>query len=144
MTFDQNENPSPEADATAEPNEIEPINESEDSGEFAAMLEADGANAPSDGKIGDQVTGTIVQVGEIDAFVDCGLRNELPIALSEITGDDGKLACEIGDEVTAHIAKGNDGLVLTRALNLRNAGADALRQAFASETPLEGKVGETN
>jgi small subunit ribosomal protein S1 len=150
MTFEQNETPPPEPTETPETKEtqdaqdIQPINESEDSGEFAAMLEAEAQVAPEDAKIGDKVTGKIIQIGEVDAFVDCGLRNELPMAVSELKDETGAFKLEIGDEVTGHIAKGPDGLKLTLAVNLREAGHDALQQMYAAGTPVEGKVGDTN
>ncbi len=144
MTFDQNENPPPEpAEIPAAP-EVQPLNESEDSSEFAAMLEAEAVAAPADGKVGDKVTGTIIQIGEHDAFVACGLRNELPLAVAEISDAEGKLTHQVGDQITAHIAKGTDGLKLTMGLKLRDAGRDALRKAFESGTPVAGKVGDTN
>ncbi len=143
MTFDQNESPPPEPADNATP-EIQPLNESEDSDEFAALLEAESQTAPDNGKVGDKVTGTIVQIGEVDAFIDCGLRNELPMSVAELKDDNDELKHRIGDQVTGHIAKGTDGLKLTMALNLREAGRDALQQAYDSGTPIEGKVGETN
>ncbi len=144
MTFDQNESSPPEPREPSDNSDVQPINESEDSGEFAAMLAAETGAAPEDGKAGDKVTGTIIQIGEVDAFVDCGLRNELPLAVGELRGDDGELTHQVGDQITAHIAKAPDGLKLTLALNLRDAGRDALQQAYDSGTPVEGKVGETN
>jgi len=135
MSFENNED---------ETTPIQPINESEDSGEFAAMLAAEGEAGPQPGKVGDKVSGTIIQIGEADAFVDCGLRNELPIALNELLDDEGQLAHAVGDQITGHIAQGQDGLKLTLSLNLRDAGHDALQKAFDSGTPVQGKVGETN
>lgn len=144
MTFDQKETPPPDPAENQESPEIQPLNESEDSGEFAAMLEAEAQSAPEDAKIGDKVTGKIVQIGEVDAFVDCGLRNELPMAVAELKDEAGAFKHEIGDAVTGHIAKGPDGLKLTLAINLREAGRDALQEMYASGTPVEGKVGDTN
>ncbi len=144
MTFDQNETTPPEPTENTSTEEIQPLNESEDSGEFAAMLEAQTQAAPDEGKVGDKVTGTIVQIGEVDAFVDCGQRNELPMAVAELKDDNGELKHQVGDQVTGHIAKGPEGLKLTLALNLRHAGREALQQAFDSGTPVEGKVGDTN
>lgn len=144
MTFDQNESNSPDPTPPATTPEVEPLNESDDSGEFAAMLAAEESAAPAEGKVGDKVTGTIIQIGEVDAFVDCGLRNELPLAVSDIRDGKGELTHKVGDQITGHIAKGTDGLKLTLGLNLRDAGRTALQQAFESGTPVEGKVGETN
>ncbi|MCB1184501.1 S1 RNA-binding domain-containing protein [bacterium] len=160
MTFDQNENPAPNAPETSETPETAtpaaaaseasadgaaPINESEDSGEFAALLDSGPGAALADAKVGDKVTGTIVQIGDDDAFVDCGLRNELPMAVEELKDESGELKHQVGDQVTGHIAKGKDGgLKLTLAINLREAGRAALQQAYEAGTPVEGKVGDTN
>jgi len=124
--------------------EIQPLNESEDSAEFAAMLAAEGSATTKTAKAGDQATGVIIQIGKADAFVDCGLRLELPIAVSELCNADGELAFEVGDQITAHVAAGPNGLKLTRALQLRDTDTEALHAAFAAGTPLAGKVGSTN
>jgi len=50
----------------------------------------------------------------------------------------------VGDEITAHVQKGQDGLKLTMAINLREAGRKALEDAHTAGTPVEGKVGQTN
>jgi small subunit ribosomal protein S1 len=147
MTFDHDDNDSPRTSPQPEPKptpSIQPLNESEDSAEFAALLESEHHAEPSDGKIGDKVTGKIVQIGEKDAFVDCGLRNELPMAVAELQDGNGEFKHKIGDRVTGHIAKGPDGLKLTLAVNLRDAGREALREAYESATPVSGKVSETN
>jgi small subunit ribosomal protein S1 len=139
MTSDQNENVNPDS-GQEDPNaENETSND-----EFAELLAASTAAEPAEAKAGDKVTGTIIQIGDHDAFVDCGFRNELPISTSELKGPDGELLCEVGQEITAHVQKGPDGLKLTLAVNLRHAGHDALTQAYEAGTPVEGKVGETN
>jgi small subunit ribosomal protein S1 len=143
---------------TSEPNDFQesaPANESpivvpapnddEPSTEFAALLADEAAAAPNEPKAGDKVNGTIVQITEAEAFVDCGGRNELPLALDEIRDENGNLLHKVGDQIDGHLAKGKDGeLKFTLAINLRDAGKRALADAFASGTPVEGKVGETN
>jgi len=136
MTIDANEN-------------VNPIPEDEESSEdFAAMLDAHDAEGNggevSDVKIGAKVTGKLIQIGDHEAFVDCGFRNELPISVEELKDADGQMTHNIGDEITAHVQKGNDGPKLTMAINLRDAGNKALLSAFEAGTPVEGKVGETN
>ena len=112
--------------------------------EFAELFENTPAAEPAEAKPGDKVTGTIIQMGEVDAFVDCGLRNELPMAVAELKDDEGNLQYQVGDKVTAHVQKGNDGLKLTLAVKLKDAGRKALEEAHAAGTPVEGKVGQTN
>ena len=132
MTSEVNENPTPEDsdDATSE--------------EFSELLESHGNAEPGDAQPGDEVTGRIIQIGPQDAFVDCGLRNELPIAVTELQNEEGELAFAVGDEITAHVQKDGEGLKLTRSLHLRNAGVEALQAAFDAGTPVEGTVKETN
>ncbi|MCP4292907.1 MAG: S1 RNA-binding domain-containing protein [bacterium] len=145
MTIDPNENvnPAPENEELNEESATEETSE-----DFAAMLDAHDAAADghevSDVKIGAKVTGKIIQIGDHEAFVDCGFRNELPISVSELKDDAGELTLNVGDEITAHVQKGNDGPKLTMAINLRDSGNKALQQAFEAGTPVEGKVGDTN
>jgi len=132
MTSDQTEN-------------VNPVPEPEKSSdEFANLLESSDAAEPAEIKPGDKLTGKIIQIGERDAFVDCGGRNELPIDVAELKDDEGNLKHAVGDEITAHVQKSPDGLKLTMAINLREAGRKALADAFEAGTPVEGKVGQTN
>lgn len=139
MTSDQNENQNPEI-GPEDPN----FDDDASSDEFAELLAASAAAEPSEARAGDKMTGTIIQIGDHDAFVDCGLRNELPIATAELKNAEGELQYAVGQQITAHVQKGPDGLKLTLALNLRHAGHEALTQAYKSGTPVEGKVGQTN
>lgn len=139
MTSELNENPTPQ------PEDAEPNTETEGSSEeFADLLAESEGSTPAEAKPGDQLTGRIIQIGDHESFVDCGLRNELPISTEELKNDEGELQYEVGQEITAHVQKGSDGLKLTLAINLREAGRKALEQAYHAGTPVEGKVGQTN
>lgn len=139
MTSELNENPTPQ------PEDAEPNTETESSSEeFADLLAESEGSTPAEAKPGDQLTGRIIQIGDHESFVDCGLRNELPISTEELKNDEGELQYEVGQEITAHVQKGSDGLKLTLAINLREAGRKALEQAYHAGTPVEGKVGQTN
>jgi small subunit ribosomal protein S1 len=135
---------------TIDPNEnVNPTPEDEESSEdFAAMLEAHESESDSgevsEVKIGAKVTGKIIQIDGHEAFVDCGFRNELPISVEELKDNEGQLQYSVGDEITAHVQKGNEGPKLTMAINLRDSGRKALLEAYEAGTPIEGKVGETN
>jgi len=153
MTTDQNENPIPPAEESPN-NELESPQDSTrdkeiddpetESDEFAEMLAASEKAEPTEAKPGDKLTGTIIQIDGPDAFVDCGLRNELPLSVQELKDADGEMKYQIGDEITAHVQKSPDGLKLTMAISLREAGSEALTAAFAAGTPVKGKVGSTN
>nr|MEE4268411.1 S1 RNA-binding domain-containing protein [Candidatus Krumholzibacteria bacterium] len=160
MTSDQNENmnPTPDGDETPQTPEnptaagqesadLDPLMAAEDEEsrqEFADMLEASSAGELTSLKPGDKVSGTIIQIGDIDAFVDCGGRNELPMAVAELKDEEGQLKHAVGDEITAHVQKSPDGLKLTMAINLKEAGSKALQDAYDAGTPVEGKVTQTN
>ena len=132
----------------SQPGQPEVVDESDepaaDENEFAKMLAAADQAGPAEANPGDKLTGKIIQIDGPDAFVDCGLRNELPMSVQELKGPDGKLQFQVGDEVTAYVQKAQDGLKLTLAVKLRDAGHEALTAAYAAGTPVQGKVGSTN
>ncbi len=141
MTSDQNENPTPHPDDGV----VEETSDTTDnSDEFAKLLAASENAEPTEAQPGDKLTGRIIQIDGPDAFVDCGLRNELPISVQELKNTDGEMKFKVGDEITAYVQKSPDGLKLTKAVNLKEAGSGALIAAFAAGTPVKGKVGSTN
>lgn len=140
MTSELNENQDRPAD-DAEPT---PDSTPQERAEFAELLEQADAAQPADAKPGDKVTGTIIQIEGADAFVDCGLRHELPISVEELKDDKGELKYQVGQTITAHVQKGPAGLKLTMAIHLREADLKVLKEAYASGTPVEGKVKDTN
>jgi small subunit ribosomal protein S1 len=154
MTFDQNENlnPDPEKIETPEASEAspaeevtayDPLDDNDAGDDFASMLDSADQEVVAEAKPGDKLTGKIIQIGDHDSFVDCGLRNELPIATEELKADDGNLTFNVGDSITAHVQKGPDGLKLTLAVK-GAANLHVLQQASESGTPVEGKIIETN
>ena len=115
----------------------------DDGDEFARLLAGDErtATAPTPGQ---RVTGVIVQIGELDAFVDCGGRQELSLPTAELQDEDGKQQYAVGDEITAHVIGKADEMSLTLAIDLRQAGWRTLTEAHAAGTPIRGKVHGTN
>ncbi|MEZ4387569.1 MAG: S1 RNA-binding domain-containing protein [Candidatus Krumholzibacteriia bacterium] len=128
----------------------EPINQDfqddQDSTEFSEMLAAaeDGKPEP---KPGEQVTGRVVQITPTEIFVDVGARTELAMPVDQVHDADGKLTVAEGDEVTGYVAKGPDGLMLTRSVSASQAGSralDMLREAMEAGVPVDGKITATN
>ena len=105
--------PPSEEPASSQPETDEPA---EDGGEFAEMLDAATNAEPAAANPGDKVTGKIVQIDGPDAFVDCGLRNELPIAVADLKDGPDAPDPQVGDEVTAYVQKSEDGLKLAKAV----------------------------
>ena len=141
MTSDQNENPevNPDDEVVEETSDT-----ADNSDDFAKLLAASENAEPTEARPGDKLTGKIIQIDGPDAFVDCGLRNELPISVQELKNADGEMKFKVGDEITAYVQKSPDGLKLTKAVNLKEAGTGALTAAFAAGTPVKGKVDSTN
>ena len=118
----------------------------QDSTEFSELL-AESEDGRPEPAVGEQVTGRVVQLTATEVFVDVGARTELPMSADELRDDEGQLTVAEGDEVTAYVAKGPDGLMLTRTMNAAQAGSkamDMLRDAMASGVPVEGKITATN
>ena len=131
----------------------DPINQDftddgEDQGaqEFAELLAASAETTPEP-KPGQKISGKVVQIGPDEIFVDVGARNELPMAAEELKDEDGTLACQIGDEVTAYVVETPGGLALKQSLSPGDSGRQALQtllEAHTSGLPVEGKVAGTN
>jgi len=123
--------------------------QTEENGEnedFGQML-AESEETRSEPKVGEQVTGRVVQITPGEVFVDVGARTELPMSADELRDPEGQLTVGEGDEVSGYVAKSADGLVLTRTLNAKDAGAEAmkvLQDAMQAGVPVEGKVTATN
>jgi small subunit ribosomal protein S1 len=115
-----------------------------ESEEFAQLLAASEADQARDPEVGDKVTGTIIQIDEGEAFVDCGARSELAIATAELKDDQGVLQYQVGDNLTAHVQAVDGEKQLTLSLVLRDSNLEALQQAYRDGTPLSGTVKETN
>ncbi len=116
----------------------------EDSDDFARLLAESEQKATTELRAGAEVSGTIVQIGEQEVFVDCGARSELPLATKELQDDEGTVQHQVGDQITGHVINVDGELKLTLAIDLRKAGQRALENAYTNGTPVLGKVQDTN
>ncbi|MFC1835511.1 S1 RNA-binding domain-containing protein, partial [Thermodesulfobacteriota bacterium] len=85
-------------------------------------------------------TGTIVSVGQEWAFVDVGSKTEGSISVEELRGEDGELAVQAGDTLTAYVVKARDGEILLSKRMTSAASDQALEDAHRSGIPVEGIV----
>ncbi len=119
----------------------------EQSGEFARLLEESPPSAAQGREpvAGEQVTGTIVLIDEMDAFVSYGGRVDLPLALKELQDEKGVLKHQVGDQISAWIKIEGGQPRLTLAHKPRR-GRDLrlIEEALASKVPVEGTVRERN
>jgi small subunit ribosomal protein S1 len=89
---------------------------------------------------GDSIEGRVVAIGEDVAFVDVGGKGEATIDLAELKDADGKLQVGAGDRVKAIVVSTAGGLKLSHRLARQAATREALRDAFESGLPVEGRV----
>ncbi len=116
-------------------------------GDFASMMEA----ATRGGldrtarrlERGQEVEGTIVQIGSDAVFVDIGLPADARLERSDLTAADGTFTARVGDRVRAKVVSPNhDQPRLAVAMGKSGAALDtsAFLLARDSGTPVEGTV----
>ena len=115
-----------------------------------ALLEQQPAtdNGLQQGKMGDQVSGVIVRMGDENCFVDFGGRSEGLIRTSELKGDDDQLTFTVGEPLEAFVVSDADGaggaVILSRFVSGEARQADTLYKAYKAGVPIEGKVMAVN
>ncbi len=89
---------------------------------------------------GDEIAGKVVALGADVAFVDVGGKGEATIDLAELTDPDGRIQVSVGDTVKAIVVSTAGGLKLSHKLARHAATREALRDAFESGLPVEGRI----
>lgn len=99
-----------------------------------------GSAAP---RVGDQVKGTLVSIGEEHGFIDLGGKTEGRVELSALRDESGEIGAAVGDTIEMTVT-GVDEETGTLLLGPQHAhklrGLDELRRAFQQGTPVEGQV----
>lgn len=100
------------------------------------------AKAP---KVGDRITGRVLDIGMESVFVELGGKSEGVLAIEEVSDDDGNLQVGLGDTVEAMITAVDLGAGVV-TLKMRTGGGHVdlteLGQAHAAGIPVEGRVEE--
>ncbi len=116
-------------------------------GDFASLMEASalGGNARKAPRLerGQDVEGTIVQVGGDTIFVDIGLPADARLDRSELASASGELAVKVGDRIRAKVLDASsDGPRLAISMGRSGAALDTSSLVLArdSGTPVEGSV----
>lgn len=120
---------------------------SEAENEFARMLEDSQDKDPThtnEPKAGDKIEGTIIQIGDDDAFVDYGGRSELPLSTAELKNDDGEVTAQVGDKISGYVTGKGKELRLVLKHKIQGRDTTAIEEAFSSGIPLAGTVKDTN
>jgi small subunit ribosomal protein S1 len=113
-------------------------NPEDDEEDFARLLEQ--SLQAKRYREGDSIEGRVVAIGDDVAFVDVGGKGEAVIDLAELKDEEGKLQVEVGHRVKAIVVSTAGGLKLSHRLARQAATREALRDAFESGLPVEGRV----
>ena len=109
-------------------------------GEFAALMEASLAERGGEISVGDRITGPVVAITETNLVVDTGTKLDGVADKTEFLDENGAPTVHEGDSVTLYVVSVRaDEVVLSKALT-GQGGAEALREAFESGLPVEGRV----
>ncbi len=109
---------------------------------FEELFEASMKQAsPARPEVGDEMEGTILQIGPDWTFVDVGAKGEARIATSELTDDKGRAKVSVGDRIEARVLRiDGDGVLLSRVIQGGLGGRRVLEEARELELPVEGVV----
>ena len=109
-------------------------------GEFAALMEASLAERGGELSVGDRITGSVIAVTDTTVVVDTGTKLDGIADKNEFLDEAGQPAVAEGDSVTLYVVSlRGDEVALSKALS-GQGGAEALREAFENNVPVEGKV----
>lgn len=117
------------------------------SSEFEQLLAAKGDEASVTTrryKQGEQITGTVIRVGQDFLFIDLGGKSTASLAVEEYLGSN-ETPPKVGEELKAFVREDNGSeVILTRALRRGETDVGVLRDAFENELRVEGKVEKHN
>jgi small subunit ribosomal protein S1 len=112
--------------------------EGSDEPTFAQLLAAQAALPEM--KIGDVVSGRVLQIGADDVFVDVRGKGEALVARAELVGPEGELSVAVGDVVEATVVSLQPELRLSRKLVAGAAAREMLQIAAETGVPVQGRV----
>ncbi len=143
MTQDQSSNqgiPTPEAGKDEAPEVFQPPSPSDEGVPFHELYEQSLQNV----RLGEIVTGKIVQIGNDAVMVDVGWKTEGYIPSRELRDKDGNVAVEIGEtiEVLVDRRDADGNLVLSKEKAERIKIWDHIRTASEQGLPIQGTVVE--
>lgn len=121
-------------------NDVENNAEEED---FATLFESYGEVMDGDLRVGDKVKGKIISVGRDEVFVDIGRKIDGVVDKAEILDEDKEISLNGGDSIELYVVSISESEIkLSRALT-GIGGLDILKDAYANQIPVEGKVAQT-
>ncbi|WP_462325543.1 30S ribosomal protein S1 [Desulfoplanes sp.] len=110
---------------------------------FAELFESYSEGAVDSVRIGDQLQGTVISIGEKSVFVDTGTKIDGVVDKDELLDDEGTPTCAVGDSLTLFVVKRTENeIVLSKAIS-GVGGLNLLMDAFENQVPVQGKVMDT-
>ncbi|MBQ9452459.1 MAG: 30S ribosomal protein S1 [Desulfovibrio sp.] len=118
--------------------EIMAASQGDDAEDFAAMLAAHEAVAPSLQQ-GQKVTGTVISIAGDNVFVDVGFKLDGIMDRKDILDAEGKESVVVGDSVEAWVVGVSSGEIrLSRSMS--GSGIAALEDARDAALPVDGRI----
>lgn len=112
-----------------------------ESEEFARLLEESLKGGKRALQPGEQITATILAIGDDSVFLDIGRKGEGVIDRAELVDEEGNLTVRVGDGVTAWFLGSRHGEMRFTTRMGKGGGSPALlEEAWRSGIPVEGVV----
>ena len=108
--------------------------------DFAALFESSEFQSGSQIRKDSKIHGTVVSVGGEWLFVDIGGKSEGAISREELLDEEGNLSVKVGDGITAYVVRTRPGETLLSVKMTSAASEEAVRGAYESGVPVEGRV----
>jgi small subunit ribosomal protein S1 len=124
---------------------VEPL-EIDESGDFAAMFAESEVSSPKNIslKMGDRVSGKVVQITKDNIFISLGPKQEAAIATVEYTDEQGHINVSLGQTLTAYVVSVHGGVGLSNRIGQAGLDEAMLQDAKEKRVPVEGKVTAIN
>ena len=113
-----------------------------DTGDFGAFLDAHLAGLRTEFEPGEKLTGVVTGVDRSSVFVDIHAKSEGILDRSELLDKEGNLTVEVGDSIEAFFISIRDDEIRLGLKMSADAFDDSLQDARESGMPVEGRVEE--
>lgn len=107
---------------------------------FAELFEQYSSSASQDIRQGDRIEGKIISVGSTSVYVDTGTKSDGVVEKNDLLDENGEFRYNVGDVLELYVVKVTESEVLLKRSLSGSSEDHVLKDAFASRTPIEGKV----
>lgn len=124
-------------------NQIRPDNAGPEEEDFASLFENYMSDVKDDLRVGEEITGEIISVGNESVFINTGTKVDGVVEKAELIDENGELPYKTGDKLKLYVIGIGEGeLRLSKAFT--GAGdPERLHDAKRNSIPVEGRVTET-